>query len=309
MSIVGARNSSGASDRQRCGICDADVLFLTVCPACGAPVGSRVPVLTDAASSERPQPARVSSFAEVARAQSRTPLPEQLIRAWEPPGPRRTPPRPDEWTSGGKRRHLRRTTSVPRSRLSVVLLIALVVLGGSIAALQLSNRAGHGRLGPPMLTSPRIYDMSGNPFQAAFPSHPTTRALPLHLLRLRYTASLYSSISGSSTVMVGVYPLPVGNPKNFRSGPLIRTLLATAGSVSAGTTLHGGVSATIQGLRSEWIATTTSGGQRSSFGVLVLDGHVVYEVLVTGPATTADITFHRFLRHFKITNPAGGFTI
>jgi hypothetical protein len=54
------------------------------------------------------------------------------------------------------------------------------------------------------------------------------------------------------------------------------------------------------------MAATANGGNEAAFGVGILDGHILYELLVTGPSTTINGTFQAALKDFRINNPSAG---
>jgi hypothetical protein len=301
MSTVRALETNPNRSLQVCAVCDADVLFLTTCPACGTPTGSTV-----APARTTGQTGQVLSYAEAARARSRTPLPDELTRAWQAPAPRTRPAtKSDDWTASGSGR--KRTLRLARP-LAAIGALLVVALGISVAVTQLADHHSNSLLSPPALTPPQRYVTSGLPFEATFPATPVVSHDQLLLLKLPYTATVYSATSGSSTVSIGVYPLPLGKAGHFSVRDFVRSFLAASDSTPAGTTLKAEGITKVHGMAEVSLATTTSGGRSAGFGTLVLDGHIAYEILAIGPASTVDSTFQQVMRHFRIVNPALGTT-
>ncbi len=301
MSTIRTLETSPSRRHQVCAVCDADVLFLPKCPACGTPTGSTV-----APPSAGGQTGQVLSYAEAARARSRTVLPDELTRAWQPPAPSgRAAHRSDDWTASGSaaKRTLRRAR--PLAAIAVVLAIAIAI---SIAVTQASDHHTASVLSPPVLSSPQRYVATGLPFEATFPTKPVVSHDQLRLLNLPYTATVYSATAGSSTVSIGIYPLPLGKPGHFSVGAFVRNFLGAGGVTPAGTTLSSDGITKVDGMATVFLAATTDGGASAGFGRLVLDGHIAYEILAIGPATTIDSTFQQVMRHFRIVNPALGTT-
>lgn len=304
----------------RCAVCDADVLFLAVCPACGSPTGNdgRPPPPPAAPPPVAWPPAAVAggdqmgvmvSFADAARMRNRAALPEALVRAWAPvPG---TGPSPS--SSGDDFAVARRRRALLPSRRSLALLVAAVVVALAAAiGLQLFHLAGRPAAGiPPQRSSPVAvsrYEAGGLAFMAAFPVGPTLSHEHLSLLGLGYVASSYTAESAGTLLSVGVYPLPVGFGRPVPAATFVRNFLRLDGVEPSGSSVSAGAMTKIEGLDAAMLAGTADGGRSATFGAIVLDGHIVYELLATGPATTVDQTFKRFLAHFRIVDPALGFT-
>lgn len=251
------------------------------------------------------------NFQDAARARQKSGLPEELLRAWQPPATDRRSPKSDDWSStngaGTQVRRLRRP-------LALLAAAAVVIAGASIAAVELTSHGnplsstGTGSGGAPKFAAPARYHARGFPFVASFPSKPTVSHQKLHLLRLPYTATTYTAQDGSTSISVGVYPLPVGNPLNYHLHQFVHAFVNTSGTAPAGATVHAGAVSTFQGVKAVSLAGTADGGTSAGFGLIVLDGHVAYEILAIGPSSSVDSTFRSALKHFRIVKPSLGFT-
>jgi hypothetical protein len=306
---------------QRCAVCDADVLFLVVCPACGSPTGNdgRTPPPPPAPPPVAWPPAGVDggaktgtmvSFADAARIRNGGALPDRLVQAWAPvPGTGMSPSASGDDFAVARRR---RTTLVSSRSGLVVLGVVVVVALAAALGLQLAHLGRQPADGiPPQGSNPPAvsrYEAGGLPFTAAFPVAPTLSHERLSLLGLGYVASSYTAESSGTVLSVGVYPLPVGFGTPVPAATLVRNFLRLDGAEPSGTSVSAGAMTKIDGLDAAMLAGTADGGRVASFGALVLDGHVVYELLVTGPATTVDQTFGTFLARFRIVDPELGFT-
>jgi hypothetical protein len=305
---------------QRCAVCDADVLFLAVCPACGSPTGSEglppprpaapPPVAwPPAAVDGGHQMATMVSFADAARKRNQGALPDQLVRAWAPPPGAVVSRSSSADDFAVARRH---RTLVPARKGRVLLGVAVAVALATALGLQLSHLGRPAAGGTPTHGSapaaPSRYEAGGLPFTAAFPVAPTLSHEHLSLLGLGYVASSYTAESSGTVLSVGVYPLPVGFGHPVPAATFVRTFLRLDGVEPPGTSVSAGAMTKIQGLDAAMLAGTADGGRVATFGAIVLDGHIVYELLATGPATTVDRTFGTFLAHFRIVDPALGFT-
>lgn len=305
---------------QRCAVCDADVLFLPVCPACGSPTGNDgVPPPPPVAPPPIAWPPEATggggqmgtmvSFADAARKRNHGALPDQLVRAWAPPPGALVSPssRADDFAVA--RRH---RTIVPARRGRVLLGAAVAVVLAAALGLQLSHLDRQPAAGiPPHGSAPAApsrYEAGGLPFTAAFPVAPTLSHEHLSLLGLGYVASSYTAESSGTVLSVGVYPLPVGFGHPVPVATFVRNFLRIEGVERPGTSVSAGAMTKMQGLDAAMLAGTSDGGRVATFGAIVLDGHVVYELLATGPATTVEGTFGTFLARFRIVDPALGFT-
>lgn len=318
---------------QRCAVCDADVLFLSVCPACGSPTGNATaaaapgavaasvaaPAAAAAAAGPGARMGQMVSFADAARARNKTALPDELIKAWQPVPPVRHPRR-DEFVAASSSSRWRGGSR--RSRILAA--AAAIVVAAAAVGVQLS----HGTVAPPGHdalthgTAPAArsthasgsgpamsrYEAAGMPFSAAFPSAASMSRQHLRLLHLPYVATSYTSISAGTMVSVGVYPLPIRFGARVPLGTFVRSFLRLSGVVPPGSKVSAGHMTKLQGLDSVMVAGTADGGLSATFGAIVLDGHIVYEVLATGPATSVDQTFQKFLARFRIADPALGWT-
>jgi hypothetical protein len=189
--------------------------------------------------------------------------------------------------------------------LVAIAVLAVAAIGGPILANELSSHSQQNQLDAPALTSPQRYEASGLPFVAEFPSAPSVGHVHLALVRAPYTATIYTADSGSSAVTVGVYPFPLGKLGRFSAGTFIHTVISH-GALASRPTLRERGATEIQGLPAAFLASTHDGGALADFGVMVLDGHVAYEILVSGPATTVDTTFQHVMSTFRIVDPADG---
>jgi hypothetical protein len=264
-----------------------------------------------------------------ARARStKSGLPPELVRAWQTPAQAaqvRREPKVEEWSagaaSGGKR-----GKAIKRAWLAAGAVVAAVgltagglaltghhspagaasgpIAGGSNPAIQPNGSSSQSSgSSSHSVAAAQTYAASGLPFAAEFPASPTKTQQHLHLLNVPFTATTYTSTSGSTTESVGVYPLPLGNGAHFDLANFVHAFL---GMDPSSTTLTPGPTTTFQGMKAVPLAATSSGGNEAFFGLLVLDGHVVYEVLVSGPATTVDTDWHAALAKFRVVHPALG---
>jgi hypothetical protein len=270
------------------------------------------------------------SFADAARARNRTVLPEELLRAWEPPAAERHlnterhVDRSDEFAgahapggkSGGRGR-----------RLAIGAAALVVVVAGSVTAVVLTHHSSPSKsatqaqtkthqTSPPVsppgaqhsAPAARHYSADGMPFSAVFPRTPKVSHSHLSVLNHPITSVSYTASAGGTTESVGVFPLPIGNPLSFNLRRFARAFLGVSGTAPAGTTLSAGAESRIQGLATVMVAATSAGGQWATFGAIVFDGHVAYEVLATGPSTKVDAAFHSLMTHFRVSHPALGFS-
>lgn len=189
---------------------------------------------------------------------------------------------------------------------------ALVVALGLVAAgVMATITTGH--LGVPGTKPPQgfhagpahQYDAGGWTFAAAFPAPPTATRLQESLDGKPYVATFFSSASATVDMNVGVYPYPLGKP-GVGADTFLRRALTTIRHSPVHQGLQPGKSTQVQGLPAIWLAATFDGGNMASFGVIVLDGHVAYEVVLTGPSTTINGSFRQALGAFKILDPARG---
>jgi len=202
----------------------------------------------------------------------------------------------------------RRRAALRRAQLRWVLVMVTllaVVGGGAIMAVTMTKSA------PPVWAPPayepgtaQLYDAGGGwTFAAEFPSAPAVERVPSSLDGKPYTATVYSAVSLSATMTVGVYPFPLGPSslgQTMSARGFLRREVTGSGFSPANGLLRPTNSATLQGLPGLWLATSFDGGNSASFGVIVLDGHVAYEVVVTGPATTVNTSFRQVLHTFRI---------
>jgi hypothetical protein len=207
---------------------------------------------------------------------------------------------PDEWVAGAKRS--RRLDAGHRSRLRRVsaTVLVLALAGGAVALMTTSHEAT-----PPVAgrgTTPR-YDAGGWVFSADFPSAPTVTHFSSSLGGQPYTVTLYSSVSARDDMIVGVYPFPVGKA-TMSAATFLRREITDAHRSPVKVHLQPGTSTTVQGLPSVRLATKFDGASTSSLGVVILDGHVAYEIVVTGPSSTVGTGFRQALSSFRIVDPA-----
>ncbi len=286
----------------RCRVCDADILFLSTCPACGAPADT-APTPDGALHRAGPGPvpatgsAQVVRLGDATRPRSRTPQAAGRAPARAAPASSGRPTRPpDEWTAAAPAR-----TGGAKRLTAALGLVAVLAIGAGLVASGLSSRARQ-QGATPSLLAPRSFRAGGFPFTAALPSAPAASHNHLRLAAKGYVATVYSSASDGVTVSIGVYPFPVGSPAGFHLRSFVSAFLtksAQHGTLSmARTTRFDGVKA---------VRLAGVGGRTGGIGMVVLDGHVAYEVLVLGPSSLAVPLFHEVMAHFRIAHPSLGF--
>jgi hypothetical protein len=207
---------------------------------------------------------------------------------------------PDEWVAVSLRK---RRLALYRSRVRWALAIVVVlagVTGGLMAAMTTSPPRP--RSLPSVKATPR-YDAGGWIFAANFPAAPSVTRLPTSLSGKRYTTTFYSAVSVKFDMVVGVYPFPIGKPTTSAL-TFLRHAVTRPRHSPVSVRLRPGTSTTVQGFPSVWLAPTSDGRNTTSYGVIVLDGHVAYEIVVKGPSSTADASFRLALRTFRIVNPS-----
>jgi len=185
---------------------------------------------------------------------------------------------------------------------------AAVVVAGVIALMTTNH------VGPPSTKAPqpfhagppKRYDAGGWIFTADFPSSPSVVRLRTSLDGTPYIATFYSAVSSSVDMNVAVYPYPLGKPSSVSAATFLRRAVTSAGQSPVHRKLQPGTSTNVQGLPALWLAATFDGGTMASFGVIVLDGHVAYEIVLSGPSTTINASFRQALDAFRIVDPAKG---
>jgi len=312
VSTSGSDQETIRASEQRCRVCDADMLFLSSCVFCGTPVGE-----------VRPPALLVPVGARVA---SRGAIPDELTRAWalkertqrSHPGSRRgrvggvgptesvrTPvAAPDGWLAATRRS--RRLGDVSRSRWALAIVLALGVAAAAVMASMTTGQLSPPSAGAPQghhAEAPQRYDAGGWTFAADFPSAPSVVRLRSSLDGRPYIATFYSAVSPKADMDVGVYPYPIGKP-TMSALTFLRRESTGAGRSPVRVRLRPRATTTFQGLPALWLATTSDGGNKASFGVIVLDGHVAYEVVLTGPSSTVNESFQQALKTFRIVDPA-----
>lgn len=302
MATLDERNSSSKRVQLRCRECGSDVRPAASCPACGAPAG---PGLPTAVAGSGPL-----SRAEAARLQSRAHIPDELRRAWDqPPEQRPASAARTEEVLGHRQSaaHAKAHRKARHGRALLVVAAAVVVVAGGVAILVTRTTTQHQQasLTPPTLTPTTRAPAQSLPFVAAFPSTPSTTQTRLTLDKVPYTATLYSAVGGGSAVTVGVFPFPLGRYGRFDARAFL-TSVVERGDLGTHARLRVSGVTTVQGLPATWVASTAGGGTSAVFGVVVLDGHIAYELLASGPATTVTATFHHVLDGFKIISPSSG---
>lgn len=315
MAAVGA--SGEVEDAQRCRVCDADVLFLATCPACGTPTRADTPLAVvpapskqDDLSDERSAETIRLSFAEAARARAKAhaPLPQELLRAWQPVPDRSQPAaKPDEWLSATRRGRVKgqaKLSSKRRNWLIGLAVLAVVAIGTPLGLKEFSANNAQHKLSAPALIPEQTYTPGGYPISARFPTVPSVVRVPLSLAGSSYTATIYTSTSGSTAVTIGVYPFPIGKLTTTSPAAFLRGFIK-GGAISTAH-LHDGGQTVVEGLPAARLAATIHGGTLADFGVMVLDGHYAVEVLASGPATTVDKTFQQVMSNFRIDEPQKG---
>lgn len=294
----------------RCRQCDADVLFLSTCPHCGASTGKPEPPVLRQTAAVPPVPAVIvpPALAESARPQNRavkSGLPVELTRAWQGPQDRRS--RTDEWTAAreGERGHnlaSKGSHQVTSKRLLGAVFAALVALGAVAVGVSVAT---HTQQPVQSLTRvPQTFNAAGWVFQANFPSTPSAARLGASLYGKHYTETFYTSTSATDDMTVAVVPFPVGMP-TMSADAFLRGFVGKAPKAGGGH-LRTGRATEIQGLPSLWLAATGDGGNMATFGVVILDGHVAYEILVTGSAVSVNTAFSAAVHSFRIVDPAKG---
>jgi hypothetical protein len=341
----------------RCRACDADVLFLSTCPNCGAPtnrdsyekpskrgggrsggggsaavagggtrgsasagsasgaggrsgtgragrsgaasvIGASSAVGTSAAFGPSSAAGGRTGCSSTAGAADRNAIPAALLRAWEQPKASKGPSRLGQ---------------VRWRKLGAVsaLIVVLGVAGATVAI----TRAAHPPTAatsspltrPAAATTPRIFAGEGFPFIAQFPVTPVISSQQAVFAGRSYTETTYTGSSLRSDVVVTVRPFPIGKPMGTAQTFLRR--LAGRQVSTKGVRLRSGATTKVQGLPAVWIASTSEGGNFGTFGVIILDGHVAFEVIVGGPATTVTFTFSHVMHGFRIIDPSRGVVI
>jgi hypothetical protein len=324
----------------RCRACDADVLFLSTCPNCGAPTnrdsyekpskrgggrsgggvsaavaggGMRGSASAGSASGAGGRTGGSSTAggssggssaaggrtggSSTAGAADRNAIPAALLRAWEQPKAFKGPSRLGQ---------------VRWRKLGAVsaLIIVLGVAGAAVAITRAAHPPTAATSSPvtrPAAITPRIFAGEGFPFIAQFPVTPVISSQQAVFAGRSYTETTYTGSSLQSDVVVTVSPFPIGKPM-WTAQTFLRRLAGRQVSTK-GVRLRSGATTKVQGLPAVWIASTSEGGNFGTFGVIILDGHVAFEVIVGGPATTVTFTFSHVMHGFRIIDPSRGVVI
>jgi hypothetical protein len=203
----------------------------------------------------------------------------------------------DDWVAVNRRsRRLAVYGSRLRRALAIVVALA-VVTAGVMVAMTMSGSS------PSVAGAQQRYDAGGWTFAADFPSAPKVTHFRSSLGGKPYTATFYSADSHNLEMVVGVYPFPIGKPVTSARTFLRRELTGAAHS-PVSVRLRPGPSTTVQGLPSVWLAPTFDGHATATFGVIVLDGHVAYEIVLKGPSSTGDASLQQIVHTFRIIDPA-----
>jgi hypothetical protein len=202
----------------------------------------------------------------------------------------------DDWVAVNRRsRRLAVYGSRLRRALASVVALA-VVTGGVMVAVTMSHSS------PGIAGAQHRYDAGGWTFAADFPSAPKVTHFGASLGGKPYTSTFFSVVSPNSEMIVGVYPFPIGKPVTSARTFLRRELSGAAHS-PVSVRLRPGPSTTVQGLPSVWLAPTFE-GRLATYGVIVLDGHVAYEIVLKGPSATTDASLQQVVNTFRIIDPA-----
>jgi hypothetical protein len=233
-------------------------------------------------------------------------LPQELVRAWDRPAPanRRLVRAKDDFAvgTGGSR-------VSKKSRSRALAIAAAVALAGSafVAGTSLlrshSSPQGSAPTAPVLPDAPGIYSAGAWTFTAKFPATPVSVRAGARLDGKGYTVTTFSASVGASNTSVSVFPFPIGKVSTD-AGTFLRHFVKTNDSAPNGGTLKAGKSTTVQGYPALWIASTFDGGNSAMFGVVVLDGHVAWELIEMGPATTVTTSFQEELQGFHISDPS-----
>ncbi|HEV8064469.1 MAG TPA: hypothetical protein VGP46_06540 [Acidimicrobiales bacterium] len=229
-------------------------------------------------------------------------LPEELVRAWDRPSQtdRRSTRAKDEFVVGGGRRR------VFGSR--ALLITAVVVLAGAGAYAATTGLGHHSTPGvsaptaPQLPGAPGIYHAGPWVFTAKFPTNPVSVHAGARLGGKPYTLTTFSAAVGTSDTSVTVFPFPIGK-LSTSADAFLRHFVSHDAAAPNGGTLKAGKSTRVQGFPALWIASTFDGGNSAMFGVVVLDGHVAWELMEMGPATTVTTSFQQELKSFRISDP------
>ncbi len=212
-------------------------------------------------------------------------MPPELLKAWDAPKERVRPARTqDTWTSSG---HSNPVGGVRLSRVAVTLGIVI-----AIAALAAGTLVLHRSVNPKD-AAPATYAAGRYSFVAAFPTAPMVTSVRARFDGKPYTETMYAASDGSTYSSVRVFPFPIGSPRTS-AFTFLRRFVARNHAGPRGGSLRAGRTTMVQGLPSLWLADAFDGGNTAFFGVIVLDGHVAYELIEMGPATTVNMDFgHR----------------
>ncbi len=225
-------------------------------------------------------------------------VPPELAGAWEPQPQPSTARSQDNWSAGG-RSSIAIGVRMPRLAVCLVIVLAMAAVAAGTIALHRSNH--------PAQASPQTYSVGRYKFVASFPTAPAVTSIAARFDRLSYTETIYSAYQGSSYSSVEVFPFPIGKPKKTTADAFLRRFVARSRTGPGGARLTPGRATTVQGLPSLWLAAAFNGGNTAFFGVIVLDGHVAYELVEMGPATTVNTDFERSLQTFRIVDPGTAF--
>ena len=262
------------------------------------------------------------SVAEAARAQSKAVIPAELTRAWGGSRDRRPTEsaKPDDFVGHQRSAPVSRRISWSWARwvaLGVVLLAAVGV--GAVLLTRSGSTTSAPPASQPSATSPaaspsggqpapppaHVYAAGGLPFAATFASTPSVTHFRASLVGTPYTATTYSGTDDASVVSVSVFPFPLGLP-SMSGQAFLRVFANHLGAGPDGSSTREGRLTTFRHLPALWLAGAAKGGTIAAFGLVVLDGHVAYELQVAGPSTSVTTTFHRVLGSFRVVDPARG---
>jgi hypothetical protein len=302
-----SRETLPTASEQRCPKCDADVLFLSTCPHCGTRIrelGLPLNVLPFGAPPARGTPAAQTNQ----RVPRKSGIPDELIRAWDRPAQapsRKAVKARDEFALGNGRSSV---SHAVRNRGLKVFLGAAVAIGAVAAGAMALN--GHKSSPPAQAASTPVQfsaTVSQLNFQETFPATPTVLHTPARFDGRPYVVTSYSANAGTNDLIVSVLPFPVGKPPKTGAYKFLKGFVAHQNIVPNAGRLHAGRATRVEGLPSAWLAATANGGNWALFGVIILDGHVAWEVLEIGPATSVTSNFQQALKSFLIANPRKSF--
>jgi hypothetical protein len=265
--FVATANRAGGSERNDlCRHCGTAIDFLSSCPSCGTVAGID-PSLSDGEAAKLPKlslvapPPPPAQPAQPWEPPRRSPLPEELTRAWDiSAGPKTKPVR------------------TKRRRQAAVGALVLIVVGGVLAGVL----AARSTIAPTKTASgtPRTFAAQGAPFSASFPAPTMESHANMRLAGLPVVTTAYTAFSGSQEFSATVYPFPLGKLtmtaeqflKNFTQRYASKAHLA----------IPGWTPTTFRGLPALSALLKSPDGSTYIKILSVLDGHIGYVLTVSG---------------------------